>query len=190
MCQTLMSLENIDDSTKLQLTYSQHLYPFLGQFPEETRQQLGTSIYFRFQHNCKAFKDLLDRNNPIHEDWQNLSERPISEMTTKECRNFSQYENFWYFESNGDTVKLLIKDGVWIDNFKDGTFSKLKFKWVENCRFEIEFIESNNKLRKDFSKPGDIYKYELLDKTEGYYDVLVEVSDIETFMKFKMYIIE
>jgi len=190
MCQTLMTLDKLNDSTRLQQTYTQHLFPFLGQFPEENRQQLGYSIYIRFQHHCRAFKDLLDRNYPIHEDWQNLSERPISEMKTKECKNFSQYNNFWYYENSGDTVKVLIKDGIWVDNFKDGTFSRLKFRRSKKCRFELEFIESNNVVRKNFSIPGDIYKYQLLDKKDGYYDVVVELVDMDAFMKFKMYIEE
>jgi hypothetical protein len=190
MCKTLMELEYMDDSTRHLQTITMHLYPFLGKFPEDSRQQLGTSIYFRFQHNCRAFKELLDRMYPIHEDWQNLSERPNSEISSKDCKTFRKYEDFWYFETTGDTVLVEIKGGFWTDSFKDGTYSKLNFFWIDKCQFEIEFIESNNRIRKNYSKPGDRYKYQLLKTNDGYYDVLVENPDNETYSKFKMYVRE
>ncbi|MFY0598108.1 MAG: hypothetical protein JXR03_00455 [Cyclobacteriaceae bacterium] len=188
MCETLIQLDKVDDSTRLQKTSEKHLYPYLAKFNENSKQKLRTSIYIRLQHNCKAFLDLLNRNYAIHEDWQSLSKKPKSKISAKDCKKFAKNENFWYFESNGDKVRLEIKDGIWIDNFKDGTYSKLNFFWIDQSNFEIEFIESNNSSRKNFSKPGDRYHYELIKKNRKYYDVTVEIPDTNILYSFKIYV--
>lgn len=74
-----------------------------------------------------------------------------------------------YPDFNGDTVNLIIDKGLWTDNFKDGTYSKLRFKWINDCEFEIEFIESNNPVQSQFSKKGDKYLYQIIEKKDNYY---------------------
>jgi hypothetical protein len=49
-----------------------------------------------------------------------------------------------------------------------------RFKWVDDCKFDIEFIESNNITRKNYSKQGEKYRYEILGETAHYYLMLFE----------------
>ncbi|MEQ8713925.1 MAG: hypothetical protein RIC80_12970 [Cyclobacteriaceae bacterium] len=187
MCKTLDEFKTLDDSIRIHTVYNIHLYPFLSLYPEVSHQEIGSSIFIRFQHNCNTFKRILDRLNGLHEDWENLNEKPVSETNSQECDKFLENRNFWYHDSSGDTVKLTIGTRFWTDSFKDGTYSKLKFQRLNNCQFEIEFIESNNKIRANFSKPGDRYKYELLRSEGDYFYVLVELTEINSFMRFKLY---
>ncbi len=76
-----------------------------------------------------------------------------------------------------------------MDLFKDGTYSKLKFEWLGDCEFELEFIESNNESRKSFSKPGDKYIYQILDKKAKYYLMSAWIPGMSYFLKFKIYFI-
>jgi len=69
----------------------------------------------------------------------------------------------------------------------DGTYSKLRFEWVSACEFEIEFLESNNRIRKNFSKPGDKYRYQIVDSKDGYYDMSVEIVGADMHSLFRMY---
>lgn len=47
------------------------------------------------------------------------------------------------------------------------TYSLLEIKWKNECKFELEFQESNDPLKKEISQPGDIYKYEILVNDEN-----------------------
>lgn len=124
---------------------------------------------------------------PPKGDWETVDEKPNSVVNKKVCRKFIDHINYTYLEANGDTVKLQIENGFWVDHFKDGTYSKLKLNWITDCEFEIEFIESNNKLRKGFSKPGDKYRYQVINKKDNYYEMSVEILGTGRHVKLKLY---
>jgi hypothetical protein len=177
-----------DDTLRVQTAFEQHLYPFLRQYSEEEGQKIATNIELRLQRNCKIFSEILLRLDPPHGDWQAVSEKPKTKLIKKTCHDFPNHRIHKYLESNGDTVNVTLKDGYWIEDFKNGTFSKLKFIWTNDCEFELEFIESNNAFRKNFSKPGDRYRYEIIDKNNTYYNMSAEiVGASNVYMLFKIY---
>ena len=92
-----------------------------------------------------------------------------------------------YVDAMGDTVRLELGNGYWIDRFSDGTYSRLAFRWIDDCSFEIEFIESDNHTRQSFSKPGDVYVYQVNEKHPGYYDVSVEIKGTGRYAAFRIY---
>lgn len=187
MCKTISINRNLSDSARMIMTFQKHLFPFLAEYPEEKREQIGENIYYRFQRSCGEFKVLLDRLDPPKGDWESITEKPKASKDKKICNQFFKYTNYSYLEHNGDTVRIKIENGYWTDFFRDGTFSKLKLRIINECEFEIEFIESNNLVRKNFSKLGDRYRYQILEKKIGYYDMSVEISGQNRFMKFKLY---
>ncbi|HMC84551.1 MAG TPA: hypothetical protein VKI61_03465, partial [Chitinophagaceae bacterium] len=148
---------------------------------------IGDNIYFRLQRLCPVFNELLVKNSPKNKYWQTVFERPQSHLKNSDCLEFQEYKNYKYIEMNGDTVKLKIDSGFWVDNFKDGTYSKLKVYWSLDCYFDIEFIESNNNIRKKFSKPGDKFRYTILEKFDNYYLMSVEIVGIKRFSIFKIF---
>jgi len=187
LCKTFVDNEHLVDSINVSISYSKHLFPYLEKFPKDKREDIGMNIYFRLQRNCKTFLDILNRDDPPKGDWETITEKPSSDLNKSDCELFLEHSEFKYYEGNGDIVRVTIKDGFWIDHFLDGTFSKLKFKWINECEFEIEFIESSNYTRNNFSKPGDKYIYQLLSKLENYYDLSVEIPNSDNFLRFKLY---
>jgi hypothetical protein len=104
------------------------------------------------------------------------------------CRDFLRYTKYYYIEANGiDTILVKITNGIYMETMPDGTYSKLKFYWQSASEFTIEFIESNNRVRKNYSRKGEKYNYELIEKGKNYYKLCVwgEQDDI---MTFKIYV--
>jgi len=187
MCTGFEQNQNDSDSIRVEQTFQRYLYSFITSYEESTWDSLFNRVFVRFQRQCKEFKHTIDRMYPPKGDWEILDEKPTSLLSKKKCRKFTKYEDYQYIESSGDTVNLSIKNNIFTDHFNDGTYSKLKFHWLEGCEFEIEFIESSNLGRASFSKTGDRYRYILIDKNKRFYSVSVESTGIDSFMKFKIY---
>ncbi|MBG26779.1 MULTISPECIES: hypothetical protein [Croceibacter] len=62
-----------------------------------------------------------------------------------------------------DTTFVTISNDMFLERMKSGkTYSLLNIKWKENCEFDLLFKESNDPMKKEFSKNGDVYEYEIL----------------------------
>lgn len=176
MCKFLQNNKQRSDSTRLVLVYGKHLFPFVDRYSENEREKITEKIFYRFQRNCGAFADLLNKLNPpddYWDFWEKIETKPKPQLVKNSCRDFVKHK-FIYSDSNKDTVNMVIEKGQWIDHYRDGTYSKLKFSWIDDCEFEIEFIESTNSVQNQFSKKGDKYRYQIIDKKEKYYLVSVE----------------
>ena len=119
--------------------------------------------------------------------WIVLDEKPVSTISKKKSKFFRSIHSFKYLEANGDTVNLQIENGVWVDHFIDGTYSKLKMEWIDHRTFNIVFIESDNEIRKNFSQAGDSYTYQIITLKEGYFEMSLAVIDTDKHLKFKLY---
>jgi hypothetical protein len=187
MCKTITDNTSQNDSIRIFAAYRKHLYPFLERFAEDKRKEIGTSIYFRMQMTCGSFKEILMKAEPPNEEFEKIIERPTKFPGKKTCRDFIAYKSYLYRESTGDTVQLTIKNNFWIEKFKDGTYSKLKFYCLTDCEFELEFIESNNKIRSGLSKKGDKYKYYITSKGSDHFDLAVDIKETNKLLGFKIY---
>jgi len=186
VCISLKENQLLADTSQIFIVYKDFFRPFLSEYQEDKRELIAKSLYYRAQRVCSEFKLLLDRLNPPNE-YRSIKEIPKQIIKNKECKSFKSITNFYYKEHNGDTVNLNISDKYWIDNFKNGTYSKLKIDWEGDCQFTITFLESNNELRANFSYPGDKYKYTMINKTENYFEVAIEVVGTEQMELFKLY---
>jgi hypothetical protein len=187
ICKTVKETKNLSDSAVVFFVYEKHLTPFLLNYSEEQRDEVLDAIYFRLLKICPEFHDILNRINPPKGDWKAVTGKPKTQLNKKTCRHFLEHKKYFYLESNGDTVNLSIDNGFWIDKFKDGTYSKLIFDWINDCEFDIEFVESDNIKRKNFSKRGDKYRYQILNKNEHYYLMSVAISGTDRYMTFRLY---
>jgi hypothetical protein len=62
-----------------------------------------------------------------------------------------------------DTTFVTISNDMFLERMKNGkTYSLLNIKWKENCEFDLIFKESNDPMKKEISKTGDVYEYEIL----------------------------
>ena len=80
--------------------------------------------------------------------------------------------------------KTLVKtdSNYWLETFSDRTYSKLNYQWIGKNKFDLIVIESTNNSRKNFSKKGDRYHYEMINKTGNFYKVVVGISGQEELM--------
>lgn len=187
ICTTIDSVPGMPDSSRVALGYEKHLYPFLEKYPEEKRKEIGMGIYLRMQMTCKTFAEIILKLAPPNSEWEQIIEKPKRFPDRKTCRDFIKNREYSYIESTGDTVRLSVRADYWTDSFKDGTYSKLKIRWLTDCEFEIEFIESNNFIRKNLSKPGDRYKYYVIERGQNYYYLAVDQPETNKLIRFKVF---
>ena len=189
MCHSLEGMPIGDDNTKINTLFQKHLpdfYKELGVFTQSKADSIADKIYYRLQRNCNLFREILDRLEVNKSDWEILKEKPITKISKKDCTNFLNESVFYYKEYNGSIVNVLIKGNVWQETFEDGTFSKLVFISKMDGEFDLEFLESNNEMRKNFSVKGDIYNYGIFTKNESSYRIWVKSKD-NSFASFKLY---
>lgn len=187
ICKSIITNSQSSDSLKVTLAYRNVLDPFMLMYPEELRDQIWSNIYFRLQRNCTEYLEILVRGQSSIGDWEILDKLPDASKDKRLCKEFFKQKHFYYLETNGDTVRLTIENGYWTDTFKDETYSKLKVYPLDDCRFEIEFVESDNHMRKNFSNPGDRYRYQILDRGKNYYYMSLELSEVKQYTAFKLY---
>jgi hypothetical protein len=179
MCKTLAEAKGAD-SVRVFYTLQQHLPEFLDKYEivtEEAYNAVYEKIFFRFQKNCRVFIDMLAKSYEPQGDWQRHDVKPKGKLAKKACREISSVKNFYYLDNDGSHVTVTIDKGQWTEVFADGSYSKLNFKWTGDCEFEIEFIESDNYGRKNYSSKGDTYKYGIFDSNENGYRIWTEDAD-------------
>lgn len=187
MCLDLKDNESLNDSLKLESINQKFILPYLAQFTDSERQDKFDQIYFRLQNRCQSFRDYLQKNDPPKtDDWVRLNEHPAITVSENEINLFKKNTTFHYFEYGGEKTTVQTDKSFWKESFADGSYSKLFYKWIGKNRFELEFIESNNNGRKNFSKKGDRYMYQIINKEDNFYWILVE-SPTE-IVKFKLFI--
>lgn len=131
-------------------------------FDQDELNRISTQIAKELGRTCQAA--LIDKSlNSENSSIRIVEEPGDSKLEQKVCRLFTEQQGLFYVESFGDTTRAAFENGVYKESFPDGSFSRLNFKWTEGCRFELEFVESNHYVKKDFSKPGEIYKYQVID---------------------------
>ncbi len=189
MCDEFKNTSNLSDSARVENMYSKFLYPYLEkiQTPQNKIDSIGYAIYFRLQKECEDFrKFLLDRSPTNH--WKIVQEMPKIEFTKAQKNEFEKISQFYYYEGEGNKItNVKIKNGVWIDEFPDNTYSKNKFSWENDFKFILEHIESNNEGRKGFSRKGDKYFYSIINKKENYYTIAAQIPNQKEILLFKMY---
>ncbi len=187
MCDHLKDLKIANDTARIEYLYQSQLYPYLETVERSNMQSTGSRIYYRMQRNCTAFSELLDRLEPPKEAVERLVVKPVPTITKAETETFKNRGEFFYYEVNGDTTTVTMKNNKWQDNFTNGTVSKLDYKWLNDTEFELAFIESNNEGRMLFSLVGDRYVYQLLAVREGYYEMTVHIPGQQVYSKFRLY---
>ncbi len=187
MCKSIETSKEPTDSMKFFSAYAKHFEEWFEKMDDAELDKLLDYVFFRLQRNCKVFLDLLVKSIEQKGDWEPLDKKPVSLLSKPVCNDFKTRTMYYYRESNGDTVRVLVENGLWIEEFIDGTYSKLNFRWIGDCEFELEFISSNNYIRKNLSVKGDKYRYLLLDKVNNYYSASATAVGVDDYSKFKIY---
>jgi len=134
---------------------------------------------------CSCFSNLMVSLQP-RTDWKLLEGEVESKISEEQCLDFKNHNRYYYFEGNGDTTHLKIIDDLWIDSFENGKYhSYLSITWISACEFHIELVETDEPARKALFNPGDIFKYQIIDRTDAYFLMTVTFADIN--QEFKLY---
>lgn len=165
ICECLGGTEGLD-SLKFAKCYQTIFYEKTEGISDENElNRINTQIVKNLGKTCKAAV-LSENAFSDNSDIRLVEEDRIPVLSVEDCRKFTEQAGLYYIETFGDSTRVEIKDGEYLENFKDGSFSKLGIRWTEGCQFELTFIRSNNPIKKDFSTPGEIYKYKVIDKKE------------------------
>lgn len=188
ICLSVNSNPDLSDSELVTLIQNEHLSPYLKTQNINDQDSILNHILLRSEKLCSEYSALTFRINENKGDWILLSQKPESRLDEYLCMQFFENNSYYYLEPTGDKVNLEIKDGFWTDTFIDNTYSELKLIETANCEFEIQFIRSNNEMRKNFSKVGDRYRYQILDYENDKYYMSVEIPGQEQYFKFILYV--
>ncbi len=99
------------------------------------------------------------------------SQEPVTKQQNLNCEDLKNGD-FYYLNKRPqtgviDTTFVTISNNMFLERMKNGrTYSLLNIKWKEDCKFSLEFKESNDPMKKEVSSPGDIYEYEILTNGE------------------------
>src|SRR5690606_3521663 len=110
ICTDLENNPETDDSIRVHQSFSKHLTPYVSHLNEEAAMEFANNVFFRLQRNCKLFWDIMKRNSPTTEKWEDISDIPESRMTAEEFKDFRNHPFFTYLEPNGDTVSVSAYD--------------------------------------------------------------------------------
>jgi hypothetical protein len=180
---------NEDDSVKWLRVYQSHLQPYLNDLPEDSSLALYDYVTIRLQRECVVFRKIARAFNTKkgNSDWQDTDIEPESEINTEDYQMFFKIGRFKYLETNGDTALVNLTDSTWEDRFIDGTYSRLSLEKLRTTEFVITCIESNNNVRMNFSKPGDQYRYKILERHNNYFSMYVQPVKSKVKSLFKLY---
>ena len=143
-CEYIKSTENIEnDSIRINQFYQTQFDPFLSNFENEKVDKTARQLFYRLQRNCLDFSLLLDRLYPPKENINRITEKPKTKLTDKEIKEFWNRKTFKYYENNGNETIVQISNNQWKDVFTDSTYSKLKYKEINN--YENLYIPGYNR---------------------------------------------
>jgi hypothetical protein len=180
---------NENDSIKWIRIFKSHLEPHMDDLPEDSALALFDYVTIRLQRECLAFRSISNYFNKdkAKSDWQDTDVEPDSKISAADYQLFFKIGKFKYLESNGDTAIVLLTDSTWEDRFLDGTYSKLTLEKLRTTEFVITFIESDNKIRKNLSKPGDQYRYKILERHSKHFTMYMQPVKSKVKSLFKLY---
>lgn len=187
VCQFITENKHVEDTERIDKALETYVYSYMTPFDAETRGEVATNIELRLQRFCPEFSRMMERLVGNKGDWKEVTEKVASKLTKKECKQFLKHGKYSYLEASGDRTIVEFDSKNWTDYFVDGTTSHLNMIWSNSCSFQIEFIESNNKIRKNLSRKGDRYNYTIISKHEDHYLMMVDVPEVELYYLFKMY---
>jgi hypothetical protein len=127
---------------------------------------------------------------PYLADPINKMEKDFVPEQNLDCSKLKKGE-FYYLHTNPNSMKkdttfVSIKDEMFMERMKNGrTYSFLDIKWIDDCRFDLIFKESNDPFKSVLSEKGDKYEYEMISSTPNSYIIRMKWKKQE--YKFELY---
>ena len=101
---------------------------------------------------------------------ENQFEEDFIPQKNLDCKRLHSGD-FYYLIQNpitneNDTTFVTIKGKMYLERMNMGrTYSMLDINWIDDCKFELIFKDSNDLFKDALSKPGERYSYEMVSST-------------------------
>jgi len=193
MCKTFEKTSRLNFKERKSNMIQKEMIPYLrslkNTFTTAQIDSIGNSMMARLDNKCPKFleQSILAKATNQSDGMFIYFGEITSSLTKEEFEELKTKENFYYFDNNNIRTDLKIKNGFWLETFEDGSFSKTTIKWLPENQFLLEFVESNNKGKKAYSRKGDQYKYIVISKESGYYWIVSMREDRKGKTKFKLF---
>jgi hypothetical protein len=130
-------------------------------------EKFGVEIGNKLMTECNyAIENLTPDENKFEKDF--VPEKNL------DCSSLKIGE-FYYLTSNtvtqkSDTTFVTIKNKMYLERMNNGrTYSILDINWIDKCKFELVFKDSNDPLKSVMSEPGEKYNYQMVSSTPSSY---------------------
>lgn len=123
-------------------------------------EQIGNKIGVKMVKECPYVLDNFPSG--VVGDQEKVDKQP-----DLNCEDLKKGDFYYLTERPIDGIKdttfVTISNDMFLERMRAGkTYSLLNIKWKDNCEFDLIFNESNDPMKKEFSKTGDTYEYEIL----------------------------
>jgi hypothetical protein len=148
--------------------------------------KIGVEIGVHLTKECSYIQPYLV--NPINKIDKDFI--PDANLDCSELKN----GDFYYVQPNpitkvNDTTFVSIKDKMYLERMRNGsTYSLLDIQWVDDCRFDLIFQNSNDPIKSNLSKKGDKYEYQMISSTPKSF--VVKIKWLGQEYKFELHKIE
>lgn len=144
-------------------------------------------LLIRLQKKCPLFLKLNVLAYGMYHDWKMVFEKPDMRLKKNMIRKFRNEKNLFYFDTDGGITELEFRGKIWYEKLPDRSYSQLEFHKVAKNKFYLEFQESNNWLKKNFSEVGEKINYEIIDYKDGVYLLSLITQGNEIFFTFHVF---
>ena len=153
---------------------------------KEQLQTLPVLLLIRMIHHSSLIAQYLIKNVPKSKYWTYSTEMPPASISQEDCASFWTHNKFLYHDSDSTVVHLTLDKNNWLDSMSDNTYSRLSVERLNDQTFQSTFIESNNKAKSLLSMPGDIYCYQVLEKTDHSYKLSTHMKGVASYYTFEL----
>lgn len=168
MCNCIAS-ENIKSPDKIQPCYDK----LFENNKEAIKKQYKVAELSELnieEFSGKIAARLIDKCTYIHQNFPNgglEEEKRVHKDPNVRCSDLKEGKYYYLMQRPNssiiDTTFVTLSDGMYLERMTyKNTFSLLKITWKDSCKFELEFQKSNDPLKKEMSKRGQVYKYEVM----------------------------
>ena len=180
-----LKTDNIESIHKMIL--DKHVYKLFRYKETIQHDSIFQAFSLKLQSKCPSYLKLMYETYD-KDIWKLHDEQPKVIASIEDCQSFESIGSYYYPSDIGEVI-LNIEGDIWFEQFQDGTYSKLKFVTTKSCEFYLEFIESNNMVKMNFSKKGDKYYYHIIDKGYDSFTLSVQIPNSNQYytspMNFK-----
>ena len=136
-------------------------------------EELGNKVGARIVKECDYVMNTFPSGNVVSK------ENEIKKQPDLKCDDLKKGDFYYLIPTQNqqvsDTTFVTISNNMFLERMKNGrTYSLLEIDWKDKCKFNLEFKESNDPFKKELSKKGDVYEYEILQNNEN--SVFIKIS--------------